>query len=647
MLERERLSRLLVALFGETGLKEFIEGAYPAVRVDIAFDRAAPNQLAFDFIERLALVGLLDAELRRKLKAAKPDHQQDIDDVWRGREPAYASDEERTLGETLEALYEQRAALKRAGLDARAVTEKILAIRRRQREGPKLLPGDRLSERYKLLRVVGSGGYGTVWAAYDAERRRDVAVKVLHGHHAVGGEREERFFRGARWMERLNHPHLVRVLQAKGHDGGYRYFVMEFVPGGDLKPLILDRALSQNTVLDHIEAIAEALKYAHRQQPPVIHRDVKPSNILLDADGTPKLSDFDLVRVDETSGGTGSGGLGTFVYGCPEALKDASKAGGPADVYGLAMTAYVALAGREPGLEGKSQPEALVDELYLHQALRDVLVAGLQLRPADRPADAGVFLDALRAARRQIDHDHQISHLQGSASVQDDPWANIPIPPPRAFWLGAGVVAAALLLLVARGEPPGWPLTSLATGVDQTQTFRREPQRKGTTAVERAVPEGMVEVSAGKFLMGCNETVDTQCCAEERPSRTVDLPTFYIDRTEVTVAAFDACIEAKKCRSATVRPGRNCNLQRPDRADHPINCVSWHGANAFCRSLGKRLPTDAEWEKAARGTRRRDRRTRSPTLICGFRCAGARRIGPPGLFSEPPDERPRSFCGRH
>ena len=118
----------------------------------------------------------------------------------------------------------------------------------------------------------------------------------------------------------------------------------------------------------------------------------------------------------------------------------------------------------------------------------------------------------------------------------------------------------------------------------------------------------MVEVPAGEFFMGCNEQIDKECSDDEKPGRQVFVGDFKIDKTEVTVAAYQRCINAKAC---TPPPTINSSdlvstcywfLDISERADYPINCVSWDQAKAFCEWEGKRLPSEGEWEKAARGT---------------------------------------------
>ena len=134
----------------------------------------------------------------------------------------------------------------------------------------------------------------------------------------------------------------------------------------------------------------------------------------------------------------------------------------------------------------------------------------------------------------------------------------------------------------------------------QGEESQKQEEEKRVAAQAGAKPS-MVKIPAGEFWMGCNEKVDTQCFGNEKPGRTVYVDAFQIDTTEVTVKAYRSCVESGKCSVKGLTKYGSCNWDKSGRGDDPINCVTWDQARTYCEAVDKRLPTQAEWEKAARG----------------------------------------------
>lgn len=251
------------------------------------------------------------------------------------------------LSAQLDQLCEAKAQLLSQGLVNTELDEKIRNLKRLFRRTPQLQDGEILGERYKLLSLLGRGGFARVYQAFDLQTKSLVAVKVLHSESSDDPRRLARFERGARQMEQLNHPHIVRVLTGPAEHDGFHYFVMEYLSSGDLAKAIKDNLLSSIDKLRIILEVGAALRFAHERH--LIHRDVKPENILLNNTLRAKLTDFDLVWAADTTGGTHSkAGFGTYLYAAPEQLADAGKITASADVYSLAMLAIFLMIGKIP-----------------------------------------------------------------------------------------------------------------------------------------------------------------------------------------------------------------------------------------------------------------------------------------------------------
>ncbi len=604
------------------------------------------------------------------------------------RTPVYESAEVREMSEKLEAARARERALVSSGHADKAAEEhkEILALRRQLRDGGQLRAGDSLGEgRYLLLDRVGRGGFASVWQAEDRTESRLVAIKVLHATLARDEGRRERFFRGARVMAELEHEAVVRVLDRHGEDGGYFYFVMELVEGMDLRQVVLKGLLPKDEALGVILRIADALAQAHAKG--IVHRDVKPANILLDEVRVPKLTDFDLVALDDTTGGTRTGAMGTFLYAAPEQLAHPEDADARADVYGLGMTAIFCVYGKELPDAAFRNPENVIAKLACSNVVKRILTQAIEVTPAKRFPDARAFCDALREASRQppwvlkqrmvgfgaigggvlfgavalgttigwlycksmassdvanlwkfhgdrcakgdsrlcafdislINHKVDTANKLGNASiglgvtagilggagtvfVVATPKKRVPIKRVAIACVSmiATLVAALGFALKSTSREAEPALISTSAQMPVYSTLASGPSAFPPLVQDAGSSEpclgDMALIPAGKVQMGSPKEEGDE---DEHPQHEVTLSPYCMDRTEVTVAGYRACVNDNKCKP--VGTGTGCNWNEKERDNHPINCVDWNDADTYCTWAGKRLPTEAEWEYAARG----------------------------------------------
>ncbi len=215
------------------------------------------------------------------------------------------------------------------------------------RASPDSLVGTVLDGRYRVTSRIARGGMATVFLATDSRLDREVAIKVMHPHLADDPQFVARFHREAKSAARMSHPNVVAVFD-QGQEGDVVYLVMEYVPGTTLRDLITDRgALTVGEALEVLQPLLDALSAAHRAG--LVHRDVKPENVLITADGRVKVADFGLARAASTSHSSATTGMlmGTAAYLSPE-LVTRGVADARSDVYAAGIMTFEMLTGRQP-----------------------------------------------------------------------------------------------------------------------------------------------------------------------------------------------------------------------------------------------------------------------------------------------------------
>jgi len=207
--------------------------------------------------------------------------------------------------------------------------------------------GTLLAGRYRLDAEIGRGGMSTVYRAFDTVLERPVAIKLTHREIAADADQLERFRREARAVAQLSHPHIVRVIDAGEEPGGMPYIVFEYVDGETLKALIRrEGPLEIGQAIAYAIEIARALGAAHERL--IVHRDVKPQNVLIDGEGSAKITDFGIARTLDEQGLTMDGRvLGTTDYVSPEQALG-QPVTGQSDLYSLGIVLYETLTGTVP-----------------------------------------------------------------------------------------------------------------------------------------------------------------------------------------------------------------------------------------------------------------------------------------------------------
>ena len=298
------------------------------------------------------------------------------------------------------------------------------------------LAGRLLDGRYAVTARIAHGGMATVYLAMDTRLDREVALKVMHAELARDDEFVRRFIGEAKSVARLSHQNVVAVFD-QGSDGPFLYLAMEYVPGRTLKELLRERGrFTLAAALDIMTGVLDGLAAAHASG--IVHRDVKPENVLLTADGRLKVADFGLARAQAAAGQTRAGLLiGTVAYLPPEQVT--GEATGPrSDVYSAGVVFFELLTGRQP-FTGDTPiavayqhvntdvpaPSSLVPGIPA--AVDQLVLAATSRDPALRPADAGEFARAVRRVREGMGEPGGLTGVMGVGvqGLAEAPWLGL------------------------------------------------------------------------------------------------------------------------------------------------------------------------------------------------------------------------------
>ncbi len=469
-----------------------------------------------------------------------------------------------------------------------------------------------LSRRFRLVRPLGKGGFGTVFLAEQiAVGNRPVALKVLNGQRLDEPRHLKRFQDEAASAGRIHHPNVVTIHDYGQADDGTPYIAMEFLKGESLRETLRRRGrLPVPEVVEILQQAARGLNAAHKLG--IIHRDLKPDNIFLALDDedvlTVKIVDFGIVKLLEGADANASTGfVGTPAYISYEQATGmkSSNLDARSDVYALGVVVYEMLTGRVP-----FQADSLIGFLEKHRREPPP-----PFRTVVPPLDVSPEVESAVMKALVKDRDKRYAsapdfarELKQAAQPPSPSGGAVGIPPTETF---PDVVKIDLPRdtidpsHLKRHQPPASAPDAHSAqpraGVG-VQTPPPLPPEKiaGTPGETRVNPhDGLpyVWIPAGNFHMGCSPG-DFEFREDEKPRHEVIITKgFWLGQTSVTVEAYKRFAKAagiEMPNPPAFNPGWS-------HGRLPIVNVGWKGAHAYCAWAGGRLPTEAEWEYAARG----------------------------------------------
>ena len=452
--------------------------------------------------------------------------------------------------------------------------------------------------RYKLLKVLGKGGFGITYLGLhtglnkkvaikeyfpkDSFRRQSDGTQVSYSNTGENRKNIERFLKEARTMAELKHKGVVSVNDVF-EENATAYYVMDYIEGQSLEDKGI---LSESAALKYIDQVAQALKYIHDKG--ILHLDIKPANIMIDRDDNAVLIDFGISKHYDGGGEATStttvgysAGYSPIEQMTPGGLKQFTPS---TDIYALGATIYKVISGTKPPASTDLADDAtLTKPAGMSQALFRTVSKCMEQKRKDRPQT----MDEVIALLNKEPNPSALSPKlpNPSPSPNSDPMS-------RKFSfviIGLAIVIGLSIFVIRK--------CSVGGGSDSetyTETAVEMPEVEYSTFTVHGVAFKMVKVAGGTFRMGATSEQGSDALDDEKPVHSVTLSDYYIGQTEVTQELWEAVM------------GSNPSYFTGDNR-RPVEKVSWDDCQEFIEKLNRltgknfRLPTEAEWEYAARG----------------------------------------------